>query len=392
MTAPFIDFGMDPEGRRERMRRSIMDALQVTPQGPGTPGPQYQTPDAYLPAQPPSGRYSLAEIGNATVSRPPEGSAHPVRERILAALDGALRGVAVGNDPDQPGTTGFLGALGRGYAGVQDMRSQRERQAQIDREESLLRQAQIDRELRMRTSTVPKYGAAAWIPDPENPETEVYAGQNPTTGALEPKLMNGHPVVRQAQGKSPSIGRRGQPRVTQNAHGGLIVVDPLTGRARPVTDSTGQQVLGKPTAPAQVQQQMTQFGGLMQTMDDLDRVGGLLDQFPNSVGLAFAGPDVVNQRLDPEGVATRAALADINTTLLNLRSGQAVTEGEYQRLAPLVPRPSDTQQAVRVKLQRLRLQLTRIRKRTSQTYGTMGQETDDSTSTRRPRVNPSDIP
>lgn len=84
---------------------------------------------------------------------------------------------------------------------------------------------------------------------------------------------------------------------------------------------------------------------------------------PESVGLSrgvgklpFMGgvADVVNQRMDPEGVEARASLANIGSLVIHDRSGAAVSIHEFPRLAPFIPDVSDTPEAALIKLRKLR--------------------------------------
>lgn len=89
-----------------------------------------------------------------------------------------------------------------------------------------------------------------------------------------------------------------------------------------------------------------------------------LDAHPDAVGLKrgvgelipFAGNvgDAINQRADPEGVLARAGIMDIGSLKIKDRSGAAVTISEFPRLAPFVPRVSDTPAAIRTKLTRMK--------------------------------------
>lgn len=64
--------------------------------------------------------------------------------------------------------------------------------------------------------------------------------------------------------------------------------------------------------------------------------------------------DAINQRVDPQGVAARAALANIASMVIHDRSGAAVTVSEFPRLAPFVPSVHDTYDTAVKKLQKLK--------------------------------------
>jgi hypothetical protein len=79
-----------------------------------------------------------------------------------------------------------------------------------------------------------------------------------------------------------------------------------------------------------------------------------LRQRPEGVGVKGLVPDIVLQRMDPEGVALRAAIADIGSLVIHDRSGAAVTAAEMPRLEPFIPRDYDTPATLRTKLQRMK--------------------------------------
>lgn len=61
-------------------------------------------------------------------------------------------------------------------------------------------------------------------------------------------------------------------------------------------------------------------------------------------------PDKILQRVDPEGVPTRAAIADIGSMVIHDRSGAAVTAAEFPRLAPFIPSEKDNPEVAKEKL------------------------------------------
>jgi hypothetical protein len=79
---------------------------------------------------------------------------------------------------------------------------------------------------------------------------------------------------------------------------------------------------------------------------------GALQGDPNATGLKGFAPDFVLQRMDPAGIDTRAAIADLGSMIIHDRSGAAVTASEYPRLIPFIPRDKDEPPVVEKKLQR----------------------------------------
>ena len=78
-----------------------------------------------------------------------------------------------------------------------------------------------------------------------------------------------------------------------------------------------------------------------------DRVAGWISR-------NVPGGDLVAQTINPSGVAMRAAIADVGSQLLAARSGMAVTEGEYRRLASLLPNPAEDPKVIKEKLTKIR--------------------------------------
>ncbi|PZP95525.1 MAG: hypothetical protein DI587_22240 [Variovorax paradoxus] len=72
----------------------------------------------------------------------------------------------------------------------------------------------------------------------------------------------------------------------------------------------------------------------------------------NATGWKGFLPGTVLNRMDPAGVDTRAAIADLGSLVIHDRSGAAVTAAEFPRLAPFIPSPTDDRATAEKKLQR----------------------------------------
>jgi hypothetical protein len=79
-----------------------------------------------------------------------------------------------------------------------------------------------------------------------------------------------------------------------------------------------------------------------------------LQKYPDAIGLKRGVGDNINQRLDPKGVAARAALMNISSLLIHDRSGAAVTAAEFPRLKPFIPAITDSYAAAKTKLEKLK--------------------------------------
>mgnify|MGYP001809737184 CR=1 FL=1 len=71
---------------------------------------------------------------------------------------------------------------------------------------------------------------------------------------------------------------------------------------------------------------------------------------PNATGVKGYLPNQMLNRVDPKGVDTRAAIADLGSLIIHDRSGAAVTAAEFPRLAPFVPTEKDDPATARKKL------------------------------------------
>ncbi len=103
--------------------------------------------------------------------------------------------------------------------------------------------------------------------------------------------------------------------------------------------------------PIHAQKAMT---GAASTLGQIDAAIAALKANPSSVGLIGLTPDIALNRMDPEGTAARAALADIGSLKLHERSGAAVTASETPRLKPFIPAITDDYETALKKLERMR--------------------------------------
>jgi hypothetical protein len=64
-------------------------------------------------------------------------------------------------------------------------------------------------------------------------------------------------------------------------------------------------------------------------------------------------PQAALNRMDPKGVAARAAITNLGSAILHDRSGAAVTAAEFPRLQPFIPSMEDSYDTARTKLRAL---------------------------------------
>jgi hypothetical protein len=146
-----------------------------------------------------------------------------------------------------------------------------------------------------------------------------------------------------------------QPQIVQTESGPMQV--DRSGRAQPIIGPDGRPVTPKstekalPTSAAQK---------LMENQQNLRRAEQALSLITgadpsgdkNATGWKGYVPDFALQRLDPEGVKTRAAISDIGSLVIHDRSGAAVTASEFPRLRPFIPRAEDDPKTAKTKLER----------------------------------------
>ena len=143
---------------------------------------------------------------------------------------------------------------------------------------------------------------------------------------------------------------------------GIVIVDKKSATSRRVAapgatvsaESPTGQLQPRASGNQRLQQMAIENRNQMNVIDEaIKRVRAN----PGAVGAKNLLPDILMQRMDPEGVATRAAVADIGSLKIHERSGAAVTAAESPRLMPFVPGVRDTPDAVIQKLSRLRAYL-----------------------------------
>jgi hypothetical protein len=149
--------------------------------------------------------------------------------------------------------------------------------------------------------------------------------------------------------------------------GGTVNLD--TGAFTPVTQN-GEPIGTKPKdlrpVPATINTAMTQNQAVL---NKLDRVDQLLAANPNATGiLKGITPNVILNRTDKEGIAARAALAELAATKVHDLSGAAVSVSEFGRLKPFLPQPTDDAETIKTKLAGMRAEIQDIMGATNQIY------------------------
>lgn len=178
----------------------------------------------------------------------------------------------------------------------------------------------------------------------------------------------------------------GSKGVLQQTDQGLVLVNPRNGTVTPVLGGDGAP-LTKPQSPAKAlpssaakgylenQTALRNIDAALQMLDG-KTVGGLKGD-PNATGKKGYVPDAVLARLDPDGVATRAMIADIGSLKIHDRSGAAVTASETPRLKPFVPAATDDPETVMKKLKLFKQNYQAIAQEAEQFYRESGYNVPD---------------
>lgn len=134
---------------------------------------------------------------------------------------------------------------------------------------------------------------------------------------------------------------------------GVFITPPNAGGSPSVVTPPGLAPKVKPTPQFVVE-------GVIQNtraIKSIDEALGLLGtpEGANAVGWKAKLPNkILNEYVDPEGVNTRASIADVGSLQIKNRSGATVTAAEEPRLLPFIPLPTDDDATAKKKLTRLK--------------------------------------
>ncbi len=120
-------------------------------------------------------------------------------------------------------------------------------------------------------------------------------------------------------------------------------------------DPSVKEASGKPMPASAAKSYLENLANLRRAKQTLELAQG--KELPGGIkgdaaatGLKGLIPNQVLNRIDPAGVETRAAIADLGSMVIHDRSGAAVTAAEFPRLAPFIPSPTDDAETVQKKL------------------------------------------
>jgi len=197
------------------------------------------------------------------------------------------------------------------------------------------------------------------VPTKDTTPLNVHVGKNPTTGEIEqytltpngPKWLG---ITPQPQAANVVNTDEGPVVANPNSSATPLTLNgvPIGKTPKPVPETVLKGLLANSTSERQVDTALQLLGG--KTVDGMKGD-------PSAIGpITGRTPDVVLQKTNPEGVITRAAIADIGSMIIHDRSGAAVTVSEMPRLIPFIPAITDTPEAAKAKLTRMKAEITNI--------------------------------
>lgn len=98
----------------------------------------------------------------------------------------------------------------------------------------------------------------------------------------------------------------------------------------------------------------------------------LIGKHKEATGVKGYLPDPLLQRIDPNGVDTRAAVANLGSMVIHDRSGAAVTASEFPRLRPFIPSATDAPDVVKKKLTQFVTEYKKINQEMTEFYKESG--------------------
>ena len=114
---------------------------------------------------------------------------------------------------------------------------------------------------------------------------------------------------------------------------------------------SGQVMEKKPKLTAE---QQKKYDDATTTISAIDSAMAHVKEAPDSLGWKTVVPDALLSRLDPGGVATRAATGALSAEEVHRLSGAAVSPAEFDRLRPFMPSKMDSAEAAMDKMTELR--------------------------------------
>jgi hypothetical protein len=196
---------------------------------------------------------------------------------------------------------------------------------------------------------------------------EFYVKQE-TDAGRKPLSFNDWELRKVIAGKSTSTNvTYGAPVAAKDAQGNDVFIQPGRGGGAPSVIEGFSPVSEKlKPVPPHIN---TAIIGNQAFLNKVDRTEALLNKNPDAIGIVKGmTPDPILNRVDPQGVATRAALADIAAAKVHDLSGAAVAVSEFGRLKKFLPQINDSAETAKIKLNGMRAEIQDIMKMTNSIY------------------------
>jgi hypothetical protein len=196
---------------------------------------------------------------------------------------------------------------------------------------------------------------------------EFYVKQEKDAGK-KPLSFNDWELRKVREGKSTSTNvTYGAPVAATDAQGRPVFIQPGKGGGAPSVIE-GYSPVGEKLKPVPPHIN-TAIIGNQAFLNKIDRTEGLVNKNPDAIGLLKGmTPSAILNRTDPQGTATRAALAELAATKVHDLSGAAVSVGEFARLKPFLPQQNDDAATAKTKLNNMRAEIQDIMQMTNSIY------------------------
>jgi hypothetical protein len=161
-----------------------------------------------------------------------------------------------------------------------------------------------------------------------------------TVRTLAPGATGNYDVVLGEGNRNPPNaggGSGGKPQQTTfvSPNGVPMIFDPGSETYREATVQNGVTVLPKPSNPSQGERDKTaDLNVMLAQAEEIDKT---FTANPNFVGMLDNTFGAITAKANPKETEFRRLVTNLGDVLLRMRSGAAITEGEYARLQKMVP-------------------------------------------------------
>ena len=182
-----------------------------------------------------------------------------------------------------------------------------------------------------------------------------------------PMGINEFMTAQKIAGRTPGAVTYGSPVAATDAQGRPVFIQPGKGGGAPSVIE-GFSPVGEKLKPVP-QHINSAIIGNQAFLNKLDRANSLLTKNPEATGFfkGITSNEILN-RMDPSGTETRAALAELAASKVHDLSGAAVSVGEFARLKPFLPVPTDNAETLKTKLKNMRAEIQDIMQMTRSVY------------------------